>query len=33
MLQQLTFAPAEYSAKKKATRRGQFLYDMEQIMP
>jgi IS5 family transposase len=33
MPQQLTFAEAEYSAKKKVTRREQFLTEMEQVLP
>jgi IS5 family transposase len=33
MPQQLTFAQAEYAAKKKLTRREQFLAEMEQVLP
>lgn len=33
MPQQLTFAQAEYAAKKKVTRREQFLTEMEQVLP
>jgi IS5 family transposase len=33
MPQQLTFAQAEYAAKKKRTRREQFLGEMEQVLP
>ena len=33
MPQQLTFAQAEYAAKKKVTRREQFLKEMEQVLP
>jgi len=33
MPQQLTFAQAEYAAKKKVTRREQFLQEMEQVLP
>ena len=33
MPQQLTFAQAEYAAKKKVTRREQFLAEMEQVLP
>jgi len=33
MPQQLTFAQAEYAAKKKRTRRERFLAEMEQVVP
>jgi len=33
MPQQLTFAQAEYAAKKKVTRRERFLQEMEQVLP
>ncbi|MDP3071486.1 MAG: IS5/IS1182 family transposase, partial [Opitutaceae bacterium] len=33
MTQQTTFAQAEFTAKKKSTRREQFLARMEEVIP
>ena len=32
-MKQLSFAQAEFAAKKKVTRREQFLAEMEQVVP